>query len=256
MDDRTSISQESNEQQTSPTPIGSPPQLNQPSQPQKNINMKLAVAGLLISIIAIGIFYILLFTNATKSDNTTVITPPVTPAVTPTITQSSYTIPDVNKLTTPKWKTYRHERYAFEFKFPPKVFANDFPESDGTWFGLLPYSSEEQPETEEDLGGGLIVMIQNKSYIDELFDPSALDLQKSAISDYRDEKIEIDRKQGRIISGYIEESNTKVHQRNMYIPIEDKYIYIDYIEKVISKEEFDQILATFKFSTQQPTPVN
>jgi hypothetical protein len=196
------------------------------------------------------------------SQSTLSISPQLSPAT--FIPANLYHIPSTNPTLTSNWKIYKNDKYAFSFRYPPRMYANTppYPETMKDRFSddivlqtkqILPDDAKNKSEQELKVlyegvtGGDLLFTFSDKDFF---HDTETLDILKKTWINYEDESIIIGGKTWRIISGndYVSAQN-KPHIRHIDIPLQQgKYLNIEYYEDAIILEEFDQILSTLKFT--------
>ncbi len=260
MDEPTKKPEYATQAEVSPPPVDTqPPALTPGSPAPTNIPKPVAIAILFILTILLGGGA---FMNVKSIENASggTIVPTNIPATnyvpSTVISQPPYSVQKTDSVVASTWKTYQNDTYAFTFKYPTTLFANEFSGFEGTWLGTEYNDLATQLPSEANLGGGLTLIMHDKSAIDVLFSKKNLLLLSYNLKDFKDQVITVDGIKGRIVSGYQMNDGRTVQQRHVYFPLKKSNIYIEYVENKISPKEFDQLLTTFKFSLDtSPTPM-
>lgn len=197
------------------------------------------------------------------------------PSPMPFVPKSYYSIPITDPVMTANWKTYKNEKYGVTFRYPSNRYINMYPYPP-TINGEYPYTDDivlhtkqtsfEGNKNKESFNalwddiisnGRIMFFFRDESSNNVFFSTSDKTLHElySNANDFKDEGIAIGGKIGRIISSLSNPKsrldNKTNHAINIDVPLKDKrHLIIGYIGTVITMDEFNQILSTFKFTDQ------
>jgi hypothetical protein len=192
------------------------------------------------------------------------------------VPKTFYPVPTTDPVLTANWKTYKNDKYGVTFRYPSNRYINMYPYPP-TINGEYPYtddivlhtkqtSFEENTNKEsfnslwEDMtaNGRIMLFFLDETSNDVFLSSIDKDLQYSyqVNENVKDEGIVIGGKIGRITSSFSDTKSrfynkTNNHAINIDIPLKDKkYLVIENLGTVITLDEFNQMLSTFKFSDQ------
>jgi hypothetical protein len=198
------------------------------------------------------------------------------PSPKPFVPKLFYPVPTTDPVLTANWKTYQSEKYRVTFRYPSNRYIDMYPYPP-TMNGEYPYTDDIVLHTKQTsfegnknkesfnalwdyiISNGLIMFFfHDESSNDVFFSTSDKTLHElySNANDFKDEGIETGGKMGRIISSLSDPKsrleNKTNHAINIDVPLKDKrHLIIGYIGTVITLDEFNQMLSTFKFTGQQ-----